>query len=222
MNVETLEKVSNPFIIPINSTISTATEKLTDAEAQPLNEGITEKCSAEEETSTCQIAKRPRIHMLQEKSMTFRMGQTGVSYEKLFAPYMAGANSITVEDPYIRTSWQIKNFMEFALMLINTRPVDDLKLNLITNEEEEKIPELIDKFDDIKDDLASYGIEFEYKFRDFHDRCIKTDTGWTIMLGRGLDIFEKYNTYSIASSRQDMRKCKEFTATFMKGTTSIS
>lgn len=222
MNVETLEKVSNPFIIPINSTISTATGKLTDAEAQPLNEGITEKCSAEEETSTCQIAKRPRIHMLQEKSMTFRVGQTGVSYEKLFAPYMAGANSITVEDPYIRTSWQIKNFMEFALMLINTRPVDDLKLNLITNEEEEKIPELIDKFDDIKDDLASYGIEFEYKFRDFHDRCIKTDTGWTIMLGRGLDIFEKYNTYSIASSRQDMRKCKEFTATFMKGTTSIS
>ncbi|MDR3794596.1 BREX system Lon protease-like protein BrxL [Phocaeicola sp.] len=217
MNVETLEKVSNPLIIPINSTISTATVKLTDAEAQPLNEENTETCSVEEERkSSCQIAKRPRIHILQEKSMTFRMGQTGVSYEKLFAPYMAGANSITVEDPYIRTSWQIKNFMEFALMLINTRPVDDLKLNLITNEEEEKIPELIDKFDDIKDDLASYGIEFEYKFRDFHDRCIKTDTGWTIMLGRGLDIFEKYNTYSIASSRQDMRKCKEFTATFIK------
>ena len=216
-NVETLEKVSNPLIIPINSTISTATGKLTDADAQPLNEGITEKCSAEEErNSSCQIAKRPRIHILQEKSMTFRMGQTGVSYEKLFAPYMAGANSITVEDPYIRTSWQIKNFMEFALMLINTRPVDDLKLHLITNEEEEKIPELIDKLDDIKDDLASYGIEFEYKFKDFHDRCIKTDTGWIISLGRGLDVFEKYNTYSIASYRQDMRKCKEFTATFMK------
>ena len=165
-NVETLEKVSNPLIIPINSTISTATGKLTDADAQPLNEGITEKCSAEEErNSSCQIAKRPRIHILQEKSMTFRMGQTGVSYEKLFAPYMAGANSITVEDPYIRTSWQIKNFMEFALMLINTRPVDDLKLHLITNEEEEKIPELIDKLDDIKDDLASYGIEFEWRKR---------------------------------------------------------
>ena len=167
MNVETLEKVSNPLIIPINSTISTATGKLTDAEAQPLNEENTETCSVEEErNSSCQIAKRPRIHILQEKSMTFRMGQTGVSYEKLFAPYMAGANSITVEDPYIRTSWQIKNFMEFALMLINTRPVDDLKLNLITNEEEEKIPELIDKFDDIKDDLASYGINSEISIID--------------------------------------------------------
>lgn len=106
--------------------------------------------------------------------------------------------------------------MEFALMLINTRPVDDLKLNLITNEEEDKIPDLIDKLDDIKDDLASYGIEFTYKFRDFHDRCIKTDTGWTITLGRGLDMFEKYSPYSIASSKQNMRKCKEFTATFMK------
>lgn len=27
---------------------------------------------------------------------------------------------------------------------------------------------------------AGYGITFEYKFRDFHDRCIRTDTGWTI------------------------------------------
>ena len=120
------------------------------------------------------------------------------------------------EDMVCRASWQIKNFMEFALMLINTRSVDDLKLNLFTNEEEDKIPDLIDKLDDIKDDLATYGIEFTYKFRDFHDRCIKTDTGWTITLGRGLDMFEKYSLYSIASSKQDMRKCKEFTAIFIK------
>ena len=216
MIVETLEKVSNPLIIPINSTTGTATGELTDADAQPLNEEISGKCSVEEGTTAGQTAKRPRIHILQEKSMTFRMGQTGVSYEKLFASYMANANEITVEDPYIRAPWQIKNFMEFALMLINTRPVDDLKLNLITNEEDDKLPELIDRLDDIKDDLATYGIDFEYKFRDFHDRCIKTDTGWTISLGRGLDMFEKYNTFSIASSRQDMRKCKEFTVTFMK------
>lgn len=201
MNVETLEKVSNPLIIPINSITGTVTGELTDADAQPLNEGISEKCFAEEETSASQATKRPRIYKLQEKSMTFRMGQTGVSYEKLFASYMASANEITVEDPYIRAPWQIKNFIEFALMLINTRPVDDLKLNLITNEEDDKLPELIDRLDDIKDDLATYGIDFEYKFRDFHDRCIKTDTGWTISLGRGLDMFEKYNTF--LSPRQD-------------------
>ena len=209
IQVETLERISNGHTESAASTTSsneTESNNSNEAEVTADNKG----------TADVQAAKRPRIPMLQEKSMTFRMGQTGVSYEKLFAPYMRDAKVITVEDPYIRASWQIKNFMEFALMLINTRPVDDLKLNLVTNEEEEKIPDLIDKLDDIKDDLASYGIEFEYKLRDFHDRCIKTDTGWTITLGRGLDMFEKYNTFSIASSRQDMRKCKEFMVTFMK------
>ena len=209
IQVETLERISNGHTESDASTTSsneTESNNSNEAEVPADNNG----------TADVQAAKRPRIPLLQEKSMTFRMGQTGVSYEKLFAPYMRDAKVITVEDPYIRASWQIKNFMEFVLMLINTRPVDDLKLNLVTNEEEEKIPDLIDRLDDIKDDLASYGIEFEYKLRDFHDRCIKTDTGWTIMLGRGLDMFEKYNTFSIASSRQDMRKCKEFMVTFMK------
>ena len=209
IQVETLERISNGHI---ESTASTTSSN--DTESNNSNEA--EVTANNNGADDVQAAKRPRIPLLQEKSMTFRMGQTGVSYEKLFAPYMRDAKVITVEDPYIRASWQIKNFMEFALMLINTRPVDDLKLNLVTNEEEEKIPDLIDKLDDIKDDLASYGIEFEYKLRDFHDRCIKTDTGWTITLGRGLDMFEKYNTFSIASSRQDMRKCKEFMVTFMK------
>ena len=209
IQVETLERISNGHIESAASTTSS-----NDTESNNSNEA--EVTANNNGADDVQAAKRPRIPLLKEKSMTFRMGQTGVSYEKLFAPYMRDAKVITVEDPYIRAPWQIKNFMEFALMLINTRPVDDLKLNLVTNEEDEKIPDLIDKLDDIKDDLASYGIEFEYKLRDFHDRCIKTDTGWTITLGRGLDMFEKYNTFSIASSRQDMRKCKEFMVTFLK------
>lgn len=204
ISVETLEQVSNQV------------ERTDYLEETCTTSDIVEEAKAECSIMNSHTTKRPRITVLQEKSMTFRMGQTGVSYEKLFATYMREANEITVEDPYIRTSWQIKNFMEFALMLINTRTVDELKLNLITNEDDDKIPELIDKLDDIKDDLATYGIEFTYKFRDFHDRCIKTDTGWDITLGRGLDIFEKYSPYSIASEKQDMRKCKEFTATFMK------
>ena len=211
VSIETLERVSNQIVE------HTTTEDHTEeAETSTENNETSTVVAYAEGGSNQHPTKRPRIPILQEKSMSFRMGQTGVSYEKLFAPYMREAKEITVEDPYIRASWQIKNFMEFALMLINTRPVDDLKLNLFTNEEEDKIPDLIDKLDDIKDDLASYGIEFTYKFRDFHDRCIKTDTGWTITLGRGLDMFEKYSHYSIASSKQDMRKCKEFTATFMK------
>lgn len=172
VSIETLEQVSNQIVE------HTTTEDHTEeAETSTENNETSTVVANAEGGSNQHPVKRPRIPILQEKSMSFRMGQTGVSYEKLFAPYMREAKEITVEDPYIRASWQIKNFMEFALMLINTRPVDDLKLNLFTNEEEDKIPDLIDKLDDIKDDLASYGIEFTYKFRDFHDRCIKTDTG---------------------------------------------
>lgn len=211
MNVETLEKVSNPLIVPINQPILPEVPTAAQPDAMENQEDTPKR-----EIDGSPQTRRPRIPVLPEKSLTIRMGQTGVSYEKLFAPYMAGANVITIEDPYIRTSWQVKNLLEFALMLINTRPVDDLRLELVTNEEEGKIPDLIDRLDDIKDDLASYGITFEYSFRDFHDRCLKTDTGWTITLGRGLDMFEKYSPYSIASSRQDMRKCKEFTATFLR------
>lgn len=208
--VETLENISNgitPSAIPVSNTLD-------DADVIPMNKG--EEPRSQLEPSDTEKTKRNRIAVLQEKSLSFRMGQTGTSYEKLFAAYLEKANEITIEDPYIRAPWQIRNFVEFATMLVDTRPVDDLKLTLITNEEDEKLPDLIDRLDDIKDDLAGYGITFEYKFRDFHDRCIRTDTGWTITLGRGLDIFEKYNPYSVAASRQEKRKCKEFIIAYNK------
>lgn len=213
INVETLEKVSNAQIIPINFP-TTENAVLYESDAKPFIPGQTIMPQSSEMAS--ESGKRPRIPVLSEQSLSFRMGQTGVTYEKLFAPYLQQATEITIEDPYIRAPWQIKNFMELVTMLIETRPVDDLKINLITNQEEDKAPELIDKLDDIKDDLIEYGIEFDYKLRDFHDRCIKTDTGWTIMLGRGLDIFEKYSPFSIASNRQDKRKCKEFMVNYFK------
>ena len=208
--VETLEKISNGMADII--TESSIDNNLGDAEANPLpvnNEGTV---NTEENHQ-----KRPRIVAPQERSLTFRMGQTGVSYEKLFAAYLINAKEVVIEDPYIRAPWQIKNLMEFATMLMDASSSEEIKLTLITNEEEEKIPDLIDKLDDIKDDLTAYGIEFEYRFKDFHDRCIKTDAGWTISLGRGLDIFEKYSPYSIEAMRQDKRKCKDFMVNYMKG-----
>ncbi|MDY5767314.1 MAG: BREX system Lon protease-like protein BrxL [Alloprevotella sp.] len=215
IDVETLEKISHGTAEPSFAPETEQTETPADAPALPSPPETKEegpgKAPAEGGRS-----RRPRIQPLAEKSMTIRMGQTGVSFAKLFAPYLNNATEITVEDPYIRAPWQIKNFMELVTMLVDTRPVDDLKIHLVTNEEDEKLPELIDKLDDIKDDLAACGVVFDYHFRDFHDRCIRTDKGWTINLGRGLDMFEKYSPFSVAAYRQDMRKCKECTITFLK------
>ena len=200
--VETLEKIS------LGMTVGTIRME----DPTPYSGEIESSATAEESVS----GKRPRIPVLAERSRSFRLGQTGVTYRDLFADYLHDANEITVEDPYIRAPWQIKNFVDFCTMLINTRTVEDLKLHLVTNEDETKAPDLIDKLDDIKDDLALSGISFDYKIRDFHDRTIKTDTGWTIMMGRGLDIYEKYSPYSVAANKQELRKCKEFMVTYLK------
>lgn len=205
MSVETLEKVSNALIVPKNYTIP----------AIDLPDNVTNSNDKSSESQPVKH-KRARIVAPSEKRLSFRLGQSGVSFGMLFAPYMEKANEIIVKDPYIRSSWQVRNFMEFATMLVEHRTVEGLKLKLITYEEEEKTPELIDRLDDIQDDLATYGIEFTYSFEFFHDRSITTDDGWLIDLSRGLDIFEKFNQYSVAASKQDRRKCKEFVITYTK------
>lgn len=213
IHVETLENINYA-----QSTGRDAAQNfVTEAEKKESMDAPQDNTSTVPQDGTETVKKnRPRILVLQEKNLSFRLGQTGVTYQSLFADYLKDATEITIEDPFIRTSWQIKNLMEFMTMLIDTRNVDELKVHLITNEEESKIPELIDKLDDIKDDMIEYGIEFDYKFRDFHDRCIKTDNGWVISLGRGLDIYEKYSPYSVAAVRPGKRKCKEFMVTYTK------
>ena len=206
VNVQTLEQVSNVVIVPQSASAALKEE---------LN--IEESDTAQEESSAEKPhRKRDRIQIQREGAVSFRLGQTGVTFEKLFMPYLSKSKEIIIEDPWIRTSWQLRNLIEFLTMLVDNRPDEDIKVRLVTWEEEEKLPVLIDRLDDIKDDMAAYGIDFDYSFRDFHDRQITTDDGWNISLGRGLDIYDKYNAYSIASGRQDRRKCREFRVIYMR------
>ncbi|MEL7599466.1 MAG: BREX system Lon protease-like protein BrxL [Proteiniphilum sp.] len=74
----------------------------------------------------------------------------------------------------------------------------------------------IDAFDEIKESVAEIGIDFNYEFKNIHDRKISTDTGWDIILGRGLDIFEPRKGYSIDEFLQEHRKCKAFSITYFR------
>lgn len=170
-----------------------------------------------------QESKAPNVEkkkiVLQEKRLPVRMGQTGISYETLFADYLKEANKIVIEDPYIRTFWQIKNLVEFFSMLEKTRPVEGLDVHLITtkDETEEKMNRLLEDLEAIKSDVGNVGINFTYEFNEFHDRCIKTDTGWIISLGRGLDIFEPCDKFSLSALDQKRRKCKDFSVIYSQG-----
>ena len=130
---------------------------------------------------------------------------------------MKGSRKITITDPFIRLYYQVDNLLEFLNVVKEvTADQTDVKIHLSTQNDEEKIPEMIDIFDEITDDLAASGIEFTYDFDATHDRSIKLDNGWMITLGRGLDIYDKYSKFSTSKFNQEERRCKKCTITYNK------
>lgn len=157
------------------------------------------------------------------KHTKFEENEKGVSYEKLFAPYMEESKEITVCDPYIRLFYQFKNLMEFLQMLLNVRTIgDDIKVNLVTKYDEGKQEESEEKLEQLKESFEGSGINFDYKFdqsMNFHARSIETDTDWKIILDRGLDIFQPYdfrNPFNLANNIQEERMSKGFEVTYIK------
>lgn len=107
--------------------------------------------------------------------------------------------------------------IEFLSLIAQLKDIDaDVKVNLVTWNTDEYIPDSIDAFDEIKESVAEIGIDFNYEFKNIHDRKISTDTGWDILLGRGLDIFEPRKGYSIEEFLQEHRKCKAFSITYVR------
>ena len=52
----------------------------------------------------------------------------------------------------------------------------------------------------------------------FHARCVETDTGWRISLGRGLDMFQKFESgaFSLESGVQEARMMRGSEITYIK------
>ena len=162
--------------------------------------------------------KRPRIgREPANKSVDLRLNQKGVSYRSLFGDYLRTATDIKVTDPFIRYPYQIDNLVDFIQTCRQCcENNEELKIHISTNNEDEKVPEMIDIFDDLKDELATIGIEFSYDFDADHDRSIELNNGWRIILGRGLDIYEKYERFSLGRTRLEDRRCKECSITFVQ------
>ena len=152
----------------------------------------------------------------EEKTLDLVEGQKGISFEKLFLPYVKGAKSIKICDPYVRLQYQIYNLMSFCEMLAT--PEDTLKVNLVTACDAYQEAELRDKLGELKIGLSRDHIEFDYIFdNNLHDRWIETDTGWKIILGRGLDIFQKPDDkFTLGFLDQTKRKCKATTITYTR------
>ncbi len=156
-------------------------------------------------------ALRPRIQPLVAKTISIRENQGGVTYKELFGDYLRTAREIDLTDPFVRMPYQIDNLVDFIQMVKDITTQDNVKIHLSTqNDDDEKVAEVIDSFNDLADELLPMGIEFSYDFKADHDRMIRTDTGWIIALGRGLDIYEKFGRFSLCRSNQKARRCKAF------------
>lgn len=148
-----------------------------------------------------------------------RDNQTGISYDLLFGAFLLGATDFKVIDPYVRLPYQLRNFMELAKLISEKKdPETEVKLHLVTSNNEDYIEGAKDAFEQMTYSLESIGIIFTYEFdENIHDRSIVMNNGWKIVLGRGLDIWQKTGGwYDVNEYIQEKRLCKACEVTFVK------
>ena len=149
-------------------------------------------------------------HDLKEQHYKIYYGETGYSYERIFGDYLKGAKTISVEDPFIRVTHQIQNFMRFCELAI--RVGDVKKIKLVTGyEQDSQKAEIEEKLQMLRLSLIEQDVEFEFKFsKTIHDREVALDNGWAIKIGRGFDIYQPPdNWFSVGCSDLGLRPCLE-------------
>ena len=168
-------------------------------------------------------AKAEAKPVLEEGHHVFTEDRKGISYDRLFGPYIEGASKIVVTDPYVRYFYQIRNMMEFVEMVIRRKsPEDQVSVHLVTGPDDGNVSKQRELLDSILDACVGSGVEFTWAFDGTgtaHARDIVTDTGWKIVLDRGLDIFQapiKKDGFSLSDRLQEHRIIKGFYVTYVR------
>ena len=167
------------------------------------------------------VSEPPKPEPLFEGHREFQENQRGVSYERLLLPYLRGATDITIVDPYIRAPHQGRNLVDLLAVLASAKdPADEIAVMLVTKEDKpEYQQQQLLMLKAIQDGAASVGVKFNVQWDEsIHDRSIRTDNGWRILLGRGLDIFQKGSgsQFDFGSRRQEFRQVVAFGVTYIR------
>lgn len=215
--VTTLEEQEYPSAYHRQTPPSVATLSTGEASLQPL------ASSLPPESASSSPEAAPSRPALEESHLVFQENQRGVNFDRLFGPYLSGATQISVTDPYLRMFHQQRNLMEFLETISKVNDLGhEVAVHVLTAEDEFGADKQVDNFQKMADACASIGIKFTWEFDQSgkkHDRDITTDTGWKIVLSRGLDIFQRYElneAFSFSNRLQQHRQCKEFNVTFVR------
>ena len=99
---------------------------------------------------------------------------------------------------------------------------EDVRFALLTAPDAEDLERQSGYLEQIRDAIAPLGVAFSWSFDGtgaIHARHLVTDTGWKVLLDRGLDLFQKSdlnNGFSPASRHQRFRQVKAFEVTYLK------
>jgi len=198
---------------------------------QRRREDSTAGDSSEDETTELEAPVTPSSESMSkhaplfEGHREFQENQRGVSYEALLLPYLRGATDITIVDPYIRLPHQGRNLVDLLSLLASAKDLaDEISVTLVTKEDTGQFQQQhLLMLKDIQDGAASVGIKFNVQWDEtIHDRSIRADNGWKILLGRGLDIFQKGSgsQFDIGARRQEFRQVVAFGVTYIRETSS--
>ena len=158
-------------------------------------------------------AALPEEKKLEPRDYSIRAGEMGHTYESLLGPYLQGAETLTIEDPYIRQNYQIQNFVNFCELAVKAKTIKriNLKTKLDPTDEKFSVMEWQQRMERLQRSLADFHIELDIDptQNDLHDRRIDLDNGWEIILGRGLDWYERADWFAIGSSDPSLRQCKQ-------------
>jgi len=187
------------------------------------NDGADVVIDAEQVPTDTTPDSKPAKRLAEEGHHVFSENRKGVSYDKLFGPYLEGASRIVVTDPYIRYFYQIKNMMEFVEMVIQRKaPEDQVAIHLVTGPDDGNVQKQRELLESITEACTGSGVDFTWAFDGsgtVHSRDIVTDTGWKIVLDRGLDIFQapmRRDGFSLSDRLQEHRMLKNFYVTFVR------
>lgn len=145
-----------------------------------------------------------------EQHITILYGDVGHTYESIMGPYLKGAKSVQVEDPYIRLPHQIQNFVRFCEAVLKAGTVR--KISLLTSfDDTTPLADMNDKLDQLRQSLLEQDVELEINVNpNLHDREIRLDNGWVIKIGRGLDFYQRPSSwFEIGAMDMSLRKCLE-------------
>ena len=187
-----------------------ARRRLSPEQGQPVSDAAVQEVAQPKPIEPAPTPVEPAAVELKEQHFTILYGDTGYSYESIMGPYLRGAKSVIIEDPYIRLQHQIQNFVRFCETLLKFGSVKSIRL-VTGYDDKTQLAEIAEKLDELKQSLLELDVELDVKLNpNMHDREVRLDTGWVIKIGRGLDFYQRPGSwFEVGATDLILRKCLE-------------